>query len=299
MNDEGFAPIPLVASHVGVTGLSWLDPTVSTCSNFLLDPDCFEVFHDPSLALLGFRLREDGQEDKLRLKFNPWSINLYDEEIRLIVNSGGLIGLLFDDRILGNSEFTESTERFSRREVNPGTLDPLDRFPLPSLANIDFANPIPTGSNPATDNVQFPHANRPHPGFFAPNYPDNAIMSNLDSAFLKQQMGLLSLCQNVIHIVRRGGPNAWNCICIGSDFDGIMDAIDAVPNAAAVANMRENFTSFIGLMIGALNQHIQNEGLNEPLLTLPGDFYDRFIFNNAQNFLETHFTRPSTLVVNN
>lgn len=70
-----------------------------------------------------------------------------------------------------------------------------------------------------------------------------------------------------------------------------MDAIDAVPNAAAVANMRGNFTSFIGRMISALNQHIQNEGLSEPLLPLPGDVYERFVFKNAHDFIKTHFAR--------
>ena len=292
MNDEGFAPIPLVASHMGVTGLSWLAPTVATCSNFPPDDNCFEVFHDDSLGLLGFRLKDDGPRD-LRLKFNPWSINLYDEEIQLIVKSGGLIGLSFDDRILGNSDFTESTERFSRHEVNPTAPDPLDHFPLPSLAHVDFDNPV--GGDPSLNRVEFPRTNRPHPGFFAPNYPDTPILGTLDSDFLEHQLGLLSLCQNIIHIVRRGGPEAWNCICIGSDFDGIMDAIDAVPNAAAIADMRGNFTSFIGRMVSALNKHIQSQGLDEPLLTLPGDFYERFLFNNAHNFLRNHFTRPQPL----
>ncbi|QHV96430.1 membrane dipeptidase [Spirosoma endbachense] len=292
INEEGFTPIPLVASHMGVTGLSWLDPTVATCNNFLPDPECFEVFHDDSLALLGFRLKEDGPED-LRLKFNPWSINLYNEEIELIVESGGLIGLSFDDRILGNSPFTESTERFSRHEINVTSSDPLDHFPLPSIADIDFNHPV--NGNPAINRVDFPHTNRSTNGIFAPNYPDDAIFGNLSFGFLEQQKGLLSLCQNIIHIVRVGGPNAWNCICIGSDYDGIMDAIDAVPNASAVASMRSNFTSFIGRMVGALNQHITNEGIEEPLLTLPGDFYERFLFENAHNFLKTHFTRQIIL----
>jgi microsomal dipeptidase-like Zn-dependent dipeptidase len=289
MNEGDFPPIPLIASHMGVNGLSWFVPTVASCHSFPADPNCFEVVHNPGLALLGFRLDDEAPENQ-RLKFNPWSINLYDEEIQLIVESGGLIGLSFDDRILGHTELTDLFERFSRNEINPNAPDPLDRFPLPSIQAIDFAHPI--DGNPAVNRVEFPHTNRPHPQIPRPNYPDSAIMSEQSLDFLEEQIGLLALCQNIIHIIRKGGPEAWNCICIGSDFDGIMDAIDAVPNAGKVSEIRNHFTNFIVIMLLALNRHIEDKELDEPLLDFPpSDFYDRFIFKNAENFLRTHFKR--------
>lgn len=38
--------------------------------------------------------------------------------------------------------------------------------------------------------------------------------------------------ENIAHIIHVGGKEAWNHVCIGSDFDGIIDPIDSCPTAA-------------------------------------------------------------------
>jgi hypothetical protein len=42
-----------------------------------------------------------------RIAFNPSSINLYDEDILQVLQSGGLIGISLDKRILGYAESDE------------------------------------------------------------------------------------------------------------------------------------------------------------------------------------------------
>ncbi len=95
----------------------------------------------------------------------------------------------------------------------------------------------------------------------------------------------MALCQNIIHAVRVGGPDTWNCICIGSDFDGLINTIDFVPNASAMPNLQPLFMQYLGLMVGKLNQFIVQQGNAEPRLTFPPDVFKRFTITNAQRFL--------------
>lgn len=280
---EGFAPIPLVASHMGVTGLSWNDATVAACYRLEFDPShTFEVAHLDSLRLLGFKLTEGAGENEINLVFNPWSINLYDEEIAEIVNSGGLIGLSFDDRILGNGPVF--LERFSRAET----------FPLPSIQSINFASQT-------TENGRTSYAFRNFQSepFHEKRYPEAPLLPGSNPATVRAQKGLLALCQNLVHVVRIGGERAWDCVCIGSDFDGIIDAIDVAPNAAALrfsdaeTSFRSLFTSYLGRMVGALNRYFEEQETGETPLTLPGDAYDRFLHDNLRRFLEKNFRREA------
>ncbi|MEO0732970.1 MAG: membrane dipeptidase, partial [Bacteroidota bacterium] len=92
-----YANLPIIASHVGVTGHSWAYNTrsqyfrrgyperIDSLGQYLVQYD-----KPPGLKL-----------DKLRSEFNPVSINLYDEDIQEIIDSGGLIGLMLDQRLLG------------------------------------------------------------------------------------------------------------------------------------------------------------------------------------------------------
>jgi microsomal dipeptidase-like Zn-dependent dipeptidase len=124
--------MPVVASHVGVSGQS-----------------C------PSL-------RDTARKRRQSTTFNPWDINLHDEDIIAIARSGGLIGLILDERVLAGEKLLE--------EVRRGVYPPL----LPLTQHIEYIYTLLTRN-----------------GFS----PQAAI----------------------------------RCICIGSDFDGFIDPIDAVP----------------------------------------------------------------------
>jgi microsomal dipeptidase-like Zn-dependent dipeptidase len=124
--------MPVVASHVGVSGQS-----------------C------PSL-------RDTARKRRQSTTFNPWDINLHDEDIIAIARSGGLIGLILDERVLAGEKLLE--------EVRRGVYPPL----LPLTQHIEYIYMLLTRN-----------------GFS----PQAAI----------------------------------RCICIGSDFDGFIDPIDAVP----------------------------------------------------------------------
>lgn len=67
--------IPVVASHVGYANRKTLDEL---------------ILH-----------AENENDDSFTNSFYQWNINLCDEEVRIIVESGGIIGLSFDQRIVG------------------------------------------------------------------------------------------------------------------------------------------------------------------------------------------------------
>jgi len=87
------ADFPILASHMGITGFSYKsvkDKVLVTDQADPDTPDCRVVAYDKrnTIGRFGFA-------------FNPSSINLYDEDIREIIDSGGYIGISADRRILG------------------------------------------------------------------------------------------------------------------------------------------------------------------------------------------------------
>lgn len=58
----------------------------------------------PSLDENGYEPVDEEEDYKCSHGFNPWSINLYDDEIIRIHETGGLIGIIFDERILAGKE---------------------------------------------------------------------------------------------------------------------------------------------------------------------------------------------------
>lgn len=70
--------IPIVASHAGVNGFKTMNASIA---------------------------KPDHEKKSKNHIFNRWSINLSDEEIRIIHETGGLIGLMLDKHKLGGEKF--------------------------------------------------------------------------------------------------------------------------------------------------------------------------------------------------
>ncbi len=119
---------PMVYSHAGCTGISW-DRAI----------DYVEKIHaNKSKGVrhnLVCHVKPDGFVPQCA--FNPWTINLYDEDIAELLLSGGLIGLSLDQRILGAGNVAR--EKMSTFETLPGILtdhplvvkDPDEELPIP------------------------------------------------------------------------------------------------------------------------------------------------------------------------
>jgi len=90
-SDYRLGRLPIVASHVGVTGFSW-----ASIDDYIIDIQ-HSLRNKGECVYVDYRL----PQGKLGAAFNPWSINLYDEDIAEVLLSDGLIGLSLDQRILG------------------------------------------------------------------------------------------------------------------------------------------------------------------------------------------------------
>jgi hypothetical protein len=84
--------IPIVASHMGYGSHPTMLASITT-------PDTYSKKYKESTL------------------FNPWSINLSDEEIGIIAHSNGLIGLNLDQRILSGNKVIEQADDFSKSDI--------------------------------------------------------------------------------------------------------------------------------------------------------------------------------------
>jgi len=84
--------IPIIASHCGYSGFK-------TLSDAIIVPDT-----EPS-------------KYKSSAIFNPWNTNLTDEDVINIFKSGGLIGVILDQRMLSGMKVSEEGMKFSKREI--------------------------------------------------------------------------------------------------------------------------------------------------------------------------------------
>jgi microsomal dipeptidase-like Zn-dependent dipeptidase len=210
-----FPDAPILASHMGIAG----------CSIYKIP------IHSVTFRRRLFNVMKERQRYKvkyyklpglLNTYFNPSSINLYDEEIIEIVESSGLIGISIDRRILGLG----------------GTQK-------------DF--------------FSFEEFNNYYKEFIAENRliktSDEIDIKKEDEFDEEEEFGMLAkglkdpyqqfkyVCNNIIHILKVAGEKAWDCICLGSDFDGIIDTLEPVPTIIHYQNLEKALNELLPIFM--------------------------------------------------
>lgn len=270
--DPNLADVPILATHMGVTGTSWENPSIKTVRGMEGRPKNLSVSYNP---VFGFIRRvvpslPDRLSQLTHIPFNPWSINLYNEDIAHIMRSRGLIGVSLDRRILGATLNPKSVlepipvedERFSR----------LD-FPL------DWQNPLPVAVS---------------------LYPQSPLPRGFDGNVEKRVSDLWAFCQQVLHIVLitelSKGPdtdparrvpanvNPWDHICLGSDYDGLITALKTTPSASQLSRLfHADLKSCLTSMADHLNAHLGTT------IQIPANVVERLSVQNGVQFLRKHF----------
>jgi microsomal dipeptidase-like Zn-dependent dipeptidase len=155
-----------------------------------------------------------------RLFCNSWTINLFDEEIAEIMESGGMIGLSLDQRILGVS--------------NPALDSIRDKYFEPEyIARPEWEKLFRDGQQPGAAETLLPEER-----IVLPARPERHIML---------------LCLHLIHAVRVGyenlnwleGSSPWDHLCIGSDFDGLINPINGVGDVVQLNNIRSELKTWL------------------------------------------------------
>lgn len=169
-----YPDVPVLISHGGIAGISYKEMPIH---KYTAHDDLVEVEY----------VKPDGLQGT---EFNPWSINLYDEEIPVIIKSGGLIGVIMEERILGVGDV--DSEYFSKDEFD----DHIDAV-----------------------NTRLEKFKKLHEAQKNKKKNDNNELF-LTSKYLRH------LCNNILHIVKIGGKDAWKHICFGTDYDGMINALN-------------------------------------------------------------------------
>jgi microsomal dipeptidase-like Zn-dependent dipeptidase len=274
--------IPVIASHAAVTGTSYQN-IKAFCQN-AGDPGLIKVrYVMPSGHIAGTR-------------FNPSSINLYDEEIDIIIRSGGIIGLNFDERLLGIKKRNDPdpTEYFSKAEVSCSDFtEPLGGAEAAEEELSLLEQRIDELESTLETNLEsFLISICDDPGSFRNNIEMWRRIRNsfreLQRLRLREERPLLKferainhLCNNILHIALAGGSAAWKHICIGSDFDGLINSLEVCRNARKYRSLSEALK--IWLPISA--------GHNAPAyhITDIDSQVDDIMFGNAFRFLQNNF----------
>jgi microsomal dipeptidase-like Zn-dependent dipeptidase len=210
--NEAIERLPIISSHSGFTFYSLKD----FISNKRFRHST-EVVHGHRATLIEAENIQAGKTDDVinsGLFANPWTINLFDEEITEIMISNGLIGLSLDQRILGAGGFVDS----KRKEFFVGEY----------ISQPEFERLFRDGQLPGPEKIVG----------FVPSRAERHIML---------------LCLHIVHGVRVGyssltwmeGTSPWDHFCIGSDFDGLINPINRINDVTCFEQLKIQLLKYL------------------------------------------------------
>ncbi|MBL0271948.1 MAG: membrane dipeptidase [Chitinophagaceae bacterium] len=240
---------PIVCTHAGLTGIKKVDRNKYFFSTSTLTDGFLKVKHYKPVGHLR------------RTSFNPSSINLYDEDVQQIVFSGGLIGLSLDQRILGipdeallSPDYTE--ELFEIEIISPGEKD---FFRGEHQAGPDEKEVLMSDDILIEDLQEYYVFHARH--------------------FLNQVFHLFKICDNEPLFNKAVMAQR---ICIGSDFDGLINSIDCCSNVTELQAFKdlllENFENWEKEFTG-------KTGIKVSSFITPQQLLDNIFYQNGLDFL--------------
>jgi microsomal dipeptidase-like Zn-dependent dipeptidase len=242
---------PIICTHAGFTGLSLKD---------IPDYIQYQVIKNRDYDYILWN-KPRGYEWNVATAFNPSSINLYDEEIISILESDGIIGLSLDKRILGYSrppedgamnELAYEEQYISKKEKEYFLTKKVLGRKMDDFSCITSVEVLAGGDvNPA--------------------------------------LGAYHLCHFMAHLlhfikVTQAAAYDWEMastqICIGSDFDGMINPIWCCPSVNYLGEFKKDFIKKFPAF-AMTNQH---------KVKLPGGFdiygfANQLFFENGKNFV--------------
>lgn len=255
--------LPIISSHTGFTFCSLQDFLEQKNYRSSIRYD-----HGKTIPEIQAKNRVIGKTNFLlnnKIFANPWTINLFDEEIIEIMQSNGLIGISMDQRILGSAK---------------GMLD---------------------GSRP--EYFKDPEA--------IPLYEWEKWFKNgtydLEEAFStthktdRQVRHIYLLCAHILYAVRLGysemnwvgESSPWDHICIGSDYDGLINPINPYDDITSIGDLRNDLLVYLPIVDKRLEplkgirvfKNKNSESIDENYLA---SCIDKFLSQNGKNFLKRY-----------
>ncbi|MEM8568682.1 MAG: hypothetical protein AAGF85_19655, partial [Bacteroidota bacterium] len=185
----------------------------------------------PLLSESNYNPEDQDNEYDQSETFNPWSINLYDDEIIRIHETKGLIGLIMDQRVLAGGEKIKQLKCRLDEESYDG-MNPFEGL-------------------------------------------------TKDEAWFKL---VFDQILHIVNVVKNSNTtvdkkNVWDRICIGSDFDGQIDPINAFKKATDFYDYRDELADCL--------DKPENTQLKLGLTT--DEIVHKICFENVFEFIKVHY----------
>ncbi|RZK25633.1 MAG: hypothetical protein EOO43_05005 [Flavobacterium sp.] len=216
--------------------------------------------------------------------FYPLTINLYNDDIREILASGGLIGISLDVRILGGKiqEHIDEKEFFSTEEfellmgTNPHQkiIELTEELVEGTIDNGDTK--INAINEEGEEKEEIMEARK--------ELEEITLQTSTHPKSQNYTKHLRLVLNHILHIYKftkdEGLPSPWEHLCIGSDFDGLVEAVDCCRNATEFAPFAEALKTEL--------QKIVNQGFEYELGLSPVDIIDKIMYSNAIQFINKY-----------
>lgn len=210
--DEEIERLPIISSHSGFTFYSLKD----FIGNKRFRHRTELVHNHPATLMEAENIRVGKTDDLIAsgLFANPWTINLFDEEITEIMSSNGLIGLSLDQRILGAGGLVDSR----RKEFFEGEY----------IAQREFERLFRDGQLPGPEKI-------------------------FEATPSRAERHIMLLCLHIVHGVRVGysslnwmqETSPWDHFCIGSDFDGLINPINRIDDVTCFDRLQAQLLRYL------------------------------------------------------
>lgn len=250
---QGFENIPLICTHAGLTG-------------FHSDLRYRFMNTRPKLQDGVWRIRHNKAKGRVsNSSFNASSINLYDEEIVMIIRSKGLIGISLDQRILG---FPTDSVAYQLNDY------PYDQEYI-SVAEAAFF--FRNYTDPTDVPFQVPDDNILD-GDEAQLHGENSVEYH-PYYFLNQVFHILQVAKKAGIPVNEAAAR----ICIGSDFDGLINPLDCCRTVDELKGFTSNLKQILSTKAFWKNLSVNKAEINTDALI------DDICYTNGLMFLQTNF----------
>ena len=230
---------PPICSHCAVTGLSkeYFSPLANE----------YSVLQSSSTTI-----------------FNPFGINLYDEEIELICKNEGIIGITLEQRVLGG--YINKKEKRSYKITPTGKIkqNRTAYFQKRHKHNCRWLRHyFVADSSALKPALEYTEQFMGVPKINAPQSRWHRGYNRILNVTIKDYLSVEPFLQNLFYLVDHSGKSpeaAFDHLCIGSDLDGLIDPIDVVPTAGRYPHFKKRLKQFIPMFleirtfIGKLNK---------------------------------------------
>jgi|GEM_PF-3547189 len=267
MKSNGEKIIAPIATHMGVWGIP-----ESKIESAFTQGASFEAYYYKDPGRHPHVLIECTTQGRVNAKFDtsfyPRTINLLDDDIIRIAKLGGIIGINMDERILGMGSRNDREEDFLTLQDFKWLCDRNGIDPYDYLIGNDDNEVIRN----ATVIAEPPQAIWPKK---SPNNDEDCNGLPKSSTAEKH---LKQFCYNVHHIldvlVENNIPTPWKFVCLGSDYDGLIDAVNCCKTFEDLPDFRDRVEGYFKKVHGFSTKY----GITA------SHFADRFFYDNVRAF---------------